>query len=401
MPDLQIYGGNFQDLEGNPLNKGYLLLELSHDESATNASSQTVAGLKLRITLDSMGSIPLIPATNVWSSTALLPSGSFYIVRCFKSDGTEAWAVPQYWTLVSTPNPLNVGTIVPSNPPGAGGSGGLTLLLQTNSVNNGNQSKLNLKNGTNIAITDDGVGGVTVTSTASGLPTPDIGKFSLWTAARSGASTATSIFGSMGDIPNVGGNGNFTGPLGPTATEDVYATISTTSPTAQSEALFSSGSTSSLVGNWWTGRAITFEAKVMLEDAGSLLNARVWVGLLNGTSPLSADTTDTPAGKVIAFRYSSAGSASDWFAVTAVDASNITASDTLVLGSNNVVTFKIIWTPGVSADFYINGVLVNTNATNIPPSNVAMFPFLSVHSKTGATSVLLDVMYVYVVSPPV
>ena len=46
----------------------------------------------------------------------------------------------------------------------AGGGGG-GVLLQTNTVNNANQSKLNLINGANISLTADGVGGVTVANT--------------------------------------------------------------------------------------------------------------------------------------------------------------------------------------------------------------------------------------------
>jgi hypothetical protein len=43
------------------------------------------------------------------------------------------------------------------------------LALETNGVANGNQSLLNLKNGSNITLTDDGVGGVTVAQTAPSL----------------------------------------------------------------------------------------------------------------------------------------------------------------------------------------------------------------------------------------
>ena len=45
---------------------------------------------------------------------------------------------------------------------------GSAITLKTNGTNNGSQSILNLKQGTNITIADDGVGGVTVNSTASG-----------------------------------------------------------------------------------------------------------------------------------------------------------------------------------------------------------------------------------------
>ena len=58
---------------------------------------------------------------------------------------------------------------------GAGGGGGGGPLLQTNGTNNTSQTVLNLKGGTGIVITSDGVGGVTITSsvvpTAPGIPT--------------------------------------------------------------------------------------------------------------------------------------------------------------------------------------------------------------------------------------
>lgn len=48
-----------------------------------------------------------------------------------------------------------------------GGSGSSTI-LQTNGTPNGSQALLNLKNGTNVTISDDGVGGVTINSSGSG-----------------------------------------------------------------------------------------------------------------------------------------------------------------------------------------------------------------------------------------
>jgi hypothetical protein len=48
-------------------------------------------------------------------------------------------------------------------------TGVTALTLETNGTPNGSQTLLNLKNGTGITITDDGVGGVTVTGSASGV----------------------------------------------------------------------------------------------------------------------------------------------------------------------------------------------------------------------------------------
>jgi hypothetical protein len=46
--------------------------------------------------------------------------------------------------------------------------GGGSIVLQTDGVNNGSQSILNLKEGTNITLTDDGVGGVTIDASGGG-----------------------------------------------------------------------------------------------------------------------------------------------------------------------------------------------------------------------------------------
>jgi hypothetical protein len=51
--------------------------------------------------------------------------------------------------------------------------GGGSILLKTDGVNNGSQSILNLKEGTNITISDDGVGGVTIDASGGGL-TPSL-----------------------------------------------------------------------------------------------------------------------------------------------------------------------------------------------------------------------------------
>lgn len=53
-----------------------------------------------------------------------------------------------------------------------GTSTGTSILLETNGVSNGSQTILNLKQGTNVTIVDDGVGGVTISSTGGGSGSP-------------------------------------------------------------------------------------------------------------------------------------------------------------------------------------------------------------------------------------
>jgi hypothetical protein len=55
--------------------------------------------------------------------------------------------------------------------------GGSSLDLETNGVPNGSQTVLNLKDGSGITITDDGLGGVTIAASAATAQPVDIGVF--------------------------------------------------------------------------------------------------------------------------------------------------------------------------------------------------------------------------------
>jgi hypothetical protein len=190
-PNLTLQGGNFQNASGVVIAGGKLVLQLSHDENYASGPAQIVGEPKFSVILDSNGNIPTNPAFSVYSNDTLTPAGSFYIVRLFDATGAEVWASPQLWTLTSSPNPLNVATIVPASPPGAGlGGGGTTLQLQTNEVNNGSQSLLDLHAGSNITLTDNGSGRVTVASTGGGtFSTSNQGWF-----AGPGMTDLTSLF---------------------------------------------------------------------------------------------------------------------------------------------------------------------------------------------------------------
>jgi hypothetical protein len=221
-PNLQLKGGNFQDSEGNVLNLGYLLFELSHDENYSVGPSQIVAGLKIRVLLDANGNIPLSPATFVYSNDVLTPANSFYTVRAFKADGTKAWSSSQIWILAATPNPLDVGTIVPTNPPGPGLSGsGSGIVLETNGLSNTNQSLLNLAQGTNITVSNT-AGTTTISSTATSVTLETNGSANsnqalLNLAAGTNVTLAnvsgtTTINASSGASFSVSGKGWFAGP---------------------------------------------------------------------------------------------------------------------------------------------------------------------------------------------
>jgi hypothetical protein len=72
-------------------------------------------------------------------------------------------SVPWDWSACDIPADWTVGGS------GSGGSGsGVGLLLQTNGVNNGSQSLLNLQQGANVTITDNGNGTVTISASGGG-----------------------------------------------------------------------------------------------------------------------------------------------------------------------------------------------------------------------------------------
>ena len=157
-----ISGGAFQDIEGSPLANGYLDCELSHDEQETSTSpfAQVVGGLKRRIFLDNNGNA--VTGSQLWANDVMSPANSYYIVKAYRSDGTLAWKAPQYWQIASSPSPIDLGTLVPSNPPGGGLGTFSSITLQTNEVNNGSQTLLDLHAGTNVTLADNGSGRVTI-----------------------------------------------------------------------------------------------------------------------------------------------------------------------------------------------------------------------------------------------
>jgi len=163
----QIEGGSFVNCEGQPLASGYLIVQLSHDSYDSSTDVQVVAGLARRIQLDNVGNI----AGEVYleANSSLSPPNSYYVVNAFTSDGRTAWRSPQYWVIPTTPDPFNVGSLVPTNPPGSGLEFGESITLQTNGTNNASQSLLNLTAGTNITLTN--TGGEVEIDASGGSPT--------------------------------------------------------------------------------------------------------------------------------------------------------------------------------------------------------------------------------------
>lgn len=165
---VQVIGGGFQDSEGAVLANGYLILRLNQD-SVVN-TSQICAGIETRLQLDSDGNVasststPAAPNQFVWGNDQLLPVNSFYRMTGYDFRGQLSWG-PNNVQIIGDGGTFDIGTITPNTvfswqPPIQ------PLLLETNGVQNSDQTLLDLVAGTNVTLSN--VSGHTTISASSG-----------------------------------------------------------------------------------------------------------------------------------------------------------------------------------------------------------------------------------------
>ncbi len=395
-PNLQVKLGNFVDMEGNPLSNGYLLWELSHDEQYSVSNSQVVAGLKVRMTLDTSGNVPTNPPTLIYSNDVLAPTGSFYTVRAFKSDGTEAWKAPQYFQLNASPNPLDLGTLIPLNPPGGliagGGSGGTVTSVA-----------LSMPAEFSVAgspITTAGTFAVTKANESANT---------VWAGPTSGGAAAPTFRALVAaDIPSV--------PLPPIGTSFVYCdgsaspnpvvvaiegvqTVSNVATPHIAGAVSGEGTcityendpnaNPNTVCSWRAGLDVTITNNIrstllstrrytFRQAMAAPTSFRYWIGVYTGTATLNGGlfATDTPNTGYVAFRFSSTTDTT-WKAVTGTSnvAQTVTNTGVAFTAAPSTVFQIVLNSTATSIGFYINGTLAATNTTNIIGGNtpVAIF----------------------------
>lgn len=97
----------FQDPQGNVLANGTLILQLN---LLANAAGGQVEPVPVVIPLDATGKITGQPV-NLWANDQLTPSGTFYVMRLFNSNGLQV-AGPVNWT-ISGAAPIDVSAINP------------------------------------------------------------------------------------------------------------------------------------------------------------------------------------------------------------------------------------------------------------------------------------------------
>lgn len=155
---VQLVGGRFQDSEGNPLASGYLRFFLNQDATITGIGS-ICSGIYVQVKLDANGSVAQAPPQYIWGNDQMSPTNSFYRVFAYASTGQLAWG-PNNQQISGTGTfdlgawtPNQVVSWVPALQP---------LLLKTDGVENGSQTIQNLVSGTNVTLTDDGDGDITI-----------------------------------------------------------------------------------------------------------------------------------------------------------------------------------------------------------------------------------------------
>lgn len=129
------------------------------------------------------------------------------------------------------------------------------------------------------------------------------------------------------------------------------------------------------LNDWFTGRNVYWGA--YLKDANAdLTNQRLWMGLTavtdgNNTTTYNGDTPGV-TNRLAMFRFSSVVPDTNWQCVTG-NASAQTTTNSNIAADVNSHVFEIQYndsTPSVL--FYIDGVLVCTNTTNLPGNNQRM-----------------------------
>lgn len=178
------------------------------------------------------------------------------------------------------------------NTAGSGGGGtGTSITLQTNGTNNGSQTTLNLKQGSNVTLSDDGVGGVTISSTGGG---------------GSGGNAATSSYGSFYS----------------SATQLNIGTANSMSfnNTDISNGVAISGSENTKIKIYTPGEYdIQFSAQLNRSTGGTTSQANIWLSK-NGTNvPYSNTSLEIPGGTskytVAAWNWFVAATADDYYEI--------------------------------------------------------------------------------------
>lgn len=302
MAKIQITGGGFQDAQGNALASGYLLFELSQDCEVT-ATGQICSGIVLTVPLDGSGNVS--GTVNVWPNDQLSPVNNYYTVTGYTQNGQRAWGpnVQQ----VTGAGPFNLSSWVPSSLTNWTPTP-VVVKLQTNEVANGSQLLLDLHAGTNISLTDNGSGQVTIaTPTQIALETNGTPNASQSILNLQGSSNITILDNGSGNVSISGATGvpSFTtagqgcfwggqglwpvggGPINAGNASGAVYVIQTILLFQITVRKFTVDFQNSNLGNFWTGGLYDITGNTKLIDSGQISEASGGLKVVTLGSPVT------------------------------------------------------------------------------------------------------------------
>jgi hypothetical protein len=284
------------------------------------------------------------------------------------------------------------------------------IALQTNSVSNGSQVKLNLKNGDHTTVTDDGVGGVTIANVAS-YPLDDHVWYGVRADQYDGNAPDWETWGLTVQPTSYGGTTIAFSYPGNAASQAIAMNVATGAVASTSSSGTYLNRLSPYLGTLtqWTMRVI---------PQTPLTNTRYWAGMFwsvegcrplnvvlgtdfaqdNITSGLALLTYCSTVRAFTGFRYSS-GTDTTWKFVLASGNGTIgqTAIDTAVtVTAGTEYDFKVTYN-GTSFTAYINGAQVASIANPLAASYLAA-PMILVDNKNTAQVSSINVLSYAVVS---
>lgn len=263
---------------------------------------------------------------------------------------------------------------------------GTGIDLQTNGSDNTDQTKLNLIAGSNVTLTPDGSGGVTIAASGGGGG----GGIGSLIGARRTAIMSGYTFGG-------GSKSNFMDSINVLGSE--YNAFTGADATHATYTSYNNGSANTTCGwygngpnNWYFGNKLN-----MLAVCNLLVTTHIimWVGLFGDAG--STGGTSTPSGRFAAFRYSTAVSDTNFQAVCR-NGSSSTVVDTGVAADTATHRFLIIEEPGVDYKFYIDDNLVATITTDLPTGSGAGYQTTAAYETSNDGPPLFGITQVIVQS---
>ena len=320
--------------------------------------------------------------TEYSQNSLVLHGGSLWI--CLRSKVyTKPGRGSPSWDLLMVPPPPRIAGYGVVQGQGAAGS---SITLQTNGVTNVSQTTLNLKNGTNITVSDDGLGGITVALSGLGagiatfLATPS--SANLLAAVTDETGTGSLVFATSptlvtpalgtpasGVMTNVTGTaasltaGLATDTVSKTGTGSVYAT--NTSPTFVTPLL---GTPTSGVATNLTGTATGLTSGI----TNALKSATTTIDVSAAAAPTNTQVLTATSGTTATWQTPGAGALSGISAAT--------GANTIASGNNS----GQVWNWALTSDSVIaftfgetTAATGGTSTTGVPNQVIARFSTLA------------------------